>query len=190
MTAPNTSTTLLREIAQSPNATRWSEFVERYRPFLDAYLASHFPGLERDDLIQETFIALIRALPNYRHNPGENGLFRNYLIGIIRHKAMRTLRSEGRREIREKEWAATPDERDNSSDWHNAVLEIALSQLLSDETLLARSREVFRRVAVNGEKPDAVASDLGIERNAVNQIRSRLTDKLKKIVSALEENGK
>lgn len=186
MNAPDTSTTLLREISSSPNAPRWREFVERYRPYLETYLASHFPGLERDDLIQETFIALIHALPNYRYNPGENGLFRNYLIGIVRHKATRMLRGDGRRESREKEWAATPDESDNARDWHSAILEIALSQLLSDETLLARSREVFRRVAVNGEKPDAVASDLGMERNAVNQIRSRLTARLKKIVAALE----
>lgn len=189
MNVPDTSTTLLREISLSPHAARWSEFVERYRPFLESYLASHFLGLDCDDLIQETFIALIHALPNYHYAPDETGHFRNYLIGTIRHKALRSLRREGRREAREKDWAALPDGRDNADEWRDAILEIALSQLLSDETLLARSREVFRRVAVNGEKPEIVAAELGIERNAIDQIRSRLTAKLKKIVSNLEANG-
>jgi len=46
---------------------------------------------------------------------------------------------------------------------------------------------VFTRVAVNGEKPEDVAAAFGIERNAVDQIKSRLTARLKELVAALEK---
>ena len=53
-----------------------------------------------------------------------------------------------------------------------------------------RTREVFRRVAVNGEKPEDVALSFGISRNAVDQMKSRMMARLKKLVGALNEvNG-
>ncbi len=38
---PETSTTLLKDIANGENA-RWAEFVARYRPMMLAYMKSHF----------------------------------------------------------------------------------------------------------------------------------------------------
>lgn len=56
-------------------------------------MAQRFPGLEADDLIQETFIAVARAIPGYRYAPDEKGRFRNLLTGILHHKTLNTLRS-------------------------------------------------------------------------------------------------
>ena len=84
---PETSTTLLRNIADADNA-RWPEFVSRYRPMMAAYLAAHFPALDADDMIQETFVALFNVLPRYRYAPDETGRFRNYLTGILRRRAL------------------------------------------------------------------------------------------------------
>ena len=66
-------------------------------------------------------------------------------------------------------------------------MEIALRQLLADDTVHARTREVFRRVAVNGEKPEDVASDFGITRNAVYQMKDRMMTRLREFVAALEK---
>ena len=71
--------------------------------------------------------------------------------------------------------------------WREALMEIALRQLLADDTVHARTREVFRRVAVNGEKPEDVASDFGITRNAVYQMKDRMMTRLREFVSALEK---
>jgi DNA-directed RNA polymerase specialized sigma24 family protein len=63
---------------------------------MEAYLNAHFPTLEADDVIQETFAALCGILPSYIYDPDEKGHFRNYLTGILRDKARRALRNINR----------------------------------------------------------------------------------------------
>ena len=87
--APETSTTLLRDIAAADSA-RWPEFVSCYRPMMISYLKTHFPAVDADDMVQETLIALAKALPRYRYDPDETGRFRNYLTGILRNRALKS----------------------------------------------------------------------------------------------------
>ena len=61
---PSTSTTLLRDLADSQHA-RWVEFLARYRPMMEAYMRAEFSELDAGEIIQETLIALVGALPNY-----------------------------------------------------------------------------------------------------------------------------
>ena len=94
MHIPTTSKTLLRDLAADAQSPRWTEFVARYRPVMEAFLAARHPSLaaETDDLVQETLLALVRVLPDYRYVPGEQGSFHNYLTGILRNKAAMVLR--------------------------------------------------------------------------------------------------
>ena len=78
---------------------------------------------------------------------------------------------------------------DDEQSWRETLVEIALRQLMNDESILSRTRQVFLRVAVNGEKPDDVAAAFGIERNAVDQIKKRMMPRLQKIVADLEKAG-
>lgn len=213
---PTTSTTLLRDLAQDSQHARWGELVARYRPMMEAYLRERFPHVDVDDAVQETLIALIKSMPVYRYVPEETGHFHSYLTGILRHKALRQVRSDrqrakiaemfcngestlGRarspsapygtgRDGRARSPSAPHNEMpDDEQSWREALMEIALQQLLADESVHARTREVFRRVAVNGEKPEDVGSSLGITRNAVDQMKSRMTLRLKELVRALEK---
>ena len=93
---PATSTTLLRDLANDSQHARWSEFVTRYRPMMEAFMRERFPSLDADDVIQETLIAVWVALPSYRYAPDEKGCFHNYLTGILRNKALRQLYKEQR----------------------------------------------------------------------------------------------
>ena len=65
---PETSTTLLSNVRDAEHP-RWPEFVAKYRPMMEAYLNAHFPTLEADDVIQETFAALCSILPSYIYDP-------------------------------------------------------------------------------------------------------------------------
>ena len=76
---------------------------------------------------------------------------------------------------------------DDEQSWRETLVEIALRQLLNDESIQSRTRQVFLRVAVNGEKPDDVAAAFGINRNAVDQIKNRMMPRLQKIVADLEK---
>ncbi len=199
MKVPTTSTTLLRDLGADARSPRWSEFVVRYRPMMEAFLAARFPGLaaDADDLVQETLVALVRALPDYRHVDGEQGSFHNYLTGILRHKTASLLRrreAEAARAVRASAPGAEEPppradevaaERDEAA-WRDAVLQIALRQLLADESVQERTKQVFVRVAVEGEDPSSVAAAFGVGRNAVDQMKSRMTRRLRDLVAALD----
>ena len=231
---PATSTTLLRDLANDSQHARWSEFVTRYRPMMEAFMRERFPSLDADDVMQETLIAVWAALPSYRYAPDEKGHFHNYLTGILRNKALRQLYKEQRHaeiaemvhddascdgrartlaappstssigragthpssdiasqcSLRSGDMRTPPDVMaDDEQSWRETLVEIALRQLMNDESIQSRTRQVFLRVAVNGEKPDDVAVAFGIERNAVDQIKNRMMPRLQKIVADLEKAG-
>ena len=159
---------------------------------MEEYLRVHFPGLESEDIISETLVALVDVLKNYRYAPDETGSFHNYLTGILKHKALYRRKMAERHA---KNVAAFEDSAKNSDDsvalaeeqeWKETVFAIAVQQLLSDETIQERTKQVFLRVAINHESPDAVADSFGIKRNAVDQMKSRMMTKLREIVESLK----
>ena len=162
---------------------------------MEAFLASRFPSLasDADDIVQETLIALVKTLPAYRYSPGESGAFHNYLTGILHHRACAMLRQ---RQRAADAVATAPDTLPAAADdivagrdeiaWRQSVFEIALRQLLADESVQERTKQVFSRVAVRGEDAAEVAAAFGLSANAVAQIRFRMTQRLRDIVAALE----
>ncbi len=189
---PDTSVTLLRDLACDTQHARWGEFVARYKPMMESFMFEHFPSVDAEDVIQETLIALIRVFPIYHYVPDEKGSFHNYLTGILRHKALKMVARESARNSLHEAYAKEPTSHEKpegagSEDWRDSVFEIALQQYMADEAVNERTRQIFARVAVNGEKPEAVAKAFGIERNAVDQIKRRSMMRLRELVKALEQ---
>ena len=188
---PETSTTLLRDLAQDSRHARWGEFVARYRPMMETYMHTRFPTVDADDAIQETLIALIKVFPVYHYSPEETGAFHNYLTGILRHRALRMIECESRRLDKELKYqeieglSASGGNKDDGLSWRESVFEIALQQLLADESINDRTKQVFVRVAVNGEKPEFVAESFGIARNAVDQMKARMKERLRELANML-----
>ena len=197
-TVPKTSESLLIAIASNPESARWAEFVKRYDPMMRAYLKAKFPGIDADDTIQETLCALMALLPSYRYAPDETGLFRSYLTGVLRNKALMVIRAEARR-IRREQSAAEADEvesdgvdnahddEEEDRDFRHSAYELALREFFADKSVMPRTKEIFRRVALGGESPAKVAEDYGIVRNAVDQIKARSTAKIRKLAEKLEQ---
>lgn len=214
---PATSMTLLADITCDSRHARWAEFVERYRPMMEAYLgAKGMGGSDREDVIQETFAALAKRLPDYRYCPGEKGAFHDYLTGILRNKMSdagraarareRALQGFGEREVASGrvKTALDYDSRDGESvravrvlatdgrepaaareAWKKSVCRIAVQQLLADEDVAGRNREIFRRLWLGGESGEAVAASMAMSRDAVYQVRSRMMKRLKASVARL-----
>ena len=186
---PSTSTTLLRQIGGDVRHARWAEFIARYSPMCRNYLRRHFPSLETDDILQETFAALAKALPKYHYDPQGKGHFRNYLVGVLRNKALMALRKQKRDEETLAEYAKAGGPRLSrpfADDWRQAVFEIALQQLMADPSIHDRTKQIFVRTAIKQEKPDAVATALGVSRNVVDQQKRRTLAKFKELVAALK----
>ncbi len=193
---PSTSTTLLRQISSDSRHARWVEFVARYTPMCRRYAERHFPSLEADDLLQETFAAVAKALPDYRYDPEEKGHFRNYLTGILRNKAFMALRSRSAnarlvsgyaKDAADASASLRPDGGKAEADWEKAIFEIALRQLLADPSIHDRTKRIFVRAAIRQESPEDIAKSLGVSRNLVDQQKRRMLAKFRSIASALKE---
>ena len=192
MIAPDTSTTLLRDLAADTQHVRWTEFYNRYRPLMQEYMGNRFPNLNADEAVQDTLIALTKVLPDYRYVPDEKGAFHSYLIGILKRKALLMIQTEGRRSEQERQYAEkrefpTSEHDSDERNWRESLMEIALQQLLADESIHGRTKQVFKRIAVNGEKPEDVARSFGLTRNAVDQMKNRMVAKMRTIVAELEK---
>ncbi len=202
---PKTSESLLIAIASNPQSTRWTEFVRRYEPMMRAYLETKFPRVDADDAIQETLCALMELLPSYRYAPDETGLFRSYLTGVLRNKALMATRAAVRRDRRERIAAELAEGGDSSGqppspeedepdadelrDFRHSAYELALREFFANPSVMPRTKEIFRRVALSGEAPAEVAAHYGIARNAVDQIKARSVAKIRKLAERLEKDG-
>ena len=194
---PKTSVMLLKAISEDSDSARWYDFYNRYHPVMEGYLRTAFPSLEADDVIQDAMLVLMKKLPGYKYAPDEKGHFRNYLIGIVKFKAIEHLKrrkrdAEGLNAYKnDTDFVAVTDPvrttEDDLRQWRHDAYEIALAQLMADPETQERNKCVFLRVAVNNESPESVASAYGITRNNVDQIKTRMIAKLRKIVSHLTD---
>ena len=188
---PDTSTTLLRDVADSQHA-RWTVFYARYQPMMRSYLRVRFPSVDADDVIQETFAALAKLLPDYTYDPKKKGSFHNFLTGIVRNKALCALDSRNRKKSIEERMkiAVAVDGKSvreqTYEDWREEVFAVALRQLLSDSSIHDRTKQAFVRTAIKGESSDVVAESLGVPRNTVNKMKSRMLATLRDLVDRLK----
>ena len=191
-TPPATKISLIETISNCPDSARWTEFCRTYEQPMRAYLASHYPSVDADDIIQETMIALMKALPNYRYDPDRRGHFRNYLIGIIRHKAVSEIRRRQAESDHIDAYAKNrvehfhDDEDDaNSDSMRKDIFEAAVTQLMADDSISSATREIFRHVALMQEPPAKVAAEFGTTRNNVDQIKRRMIVRLSGMVRSM-----
>ena len=155
-----------------------------------AFLNEHFPFVSAEDAIQETLVALVKAIPNYRYDPESTGLFRSYLTGILSHKAVDLCRRNSRHEALKEEWRtryeAALEIAPAREDVRKDILEIDMRQLMLDDSIRERTKLIFHRVAVEGCPPEEVAVAYGISRNAVDQIKDRMVRRLRTMVEGME----
>ena len=192
---PKTSVSLLKALSGDASSVRWTEFYNKYEGPMRAFLQAHFPTVEADDMIQETLIALVKCLPSYRYVPDKHGYFHNYLMGIVKHKALDAIRRQKTRTAIETQLEEDaqeqmkhfqmPNDDAEEAAWKNAAKEAALEQLLADDSIALTTREVFRHVALMHEPPLDVARQFGITRNNVDQIKARLIARLKDLIISM-----
>lgn len=187
---PVTSISLLKVLGEDSQSPRWREFLRMYASTIDGFLFKHFPTVDAEDVVQETLRALVEKLPLYEYEPDTKGHFRNYLIGIVRFKAIEQLKRRKREADLRVELGANAQfewecEKQSYSvdlrDWQREAYEAALAQFMADKSISTRDKEIFRRVALQGESPEDVAAIFDIKRNNVDQIKARMVAKLKEL---------
>ena len=177
---PTTSETLLRELAANPASPRAEAFARLYEPVLRRYVAASRIGHEpiqpsdRDDLVQEVFLAVRSALPGFRYVPGRSS-FRAYLRRAVRNAVLRLQRrpapvppslADAR--------PAAPSAAGDESETLLRIWTLALARVFRSGRFSPNTQVVFRRVALEGESPADVGREFKLKPNAVYQIRNRI----------------
>ena len=194
-TFPVTSPTLLNAIAADSSSPRWNDFARLYEPVIRRYLARERENFrviqpsDRDDLVQETFLAVMRALPSFRYDP-EKGCFRGYLFTIVRRLVVGHQRDLNRRPVVAEDTGeneAAPDTTDADRELMVEIWTLALARVLSRKDVSPNTKAVFRRHVLDNQPVEVVAAEFRMKPNAVYQVKDRV---LRAVRRELAEFGK
>jgi RNA polymerase sigma factor (sigma-70 family) len=213
-TVPVTSATLVEGLAESRDAS-WRRFAALYRPMMIAFVAGKFPGADADEAIQETLLALVDAMPNYRYSPREKGAFHSFITRILEKRAQDGLRKRWRRYARDMKYVdrlvdegrvfiaseyssedgedtgaqlilATDDRRTGQKDREWRDALFTLALRELDGATANRVHwQIFRRCVLGGEQAAEVSESLMVGRDMVYQTAKRMKERLKGIVQKL-----
>ncbi len=195
-----TSTGLLRNLAEGPDAARWPEFARRYDPvvrrFLGIVAAAH-PSIrpdDADDLVQDTMLALAGLFPRGGYDRS-SGRFRDVLCGGVRKSATKASSREIERRRREEESAvAAADAAAGRADTAALRAEAeALWRAVVDRVFAAgrwseKAKAVFVRTEL-GEGIEEIAREYGMTPNAVHQLRHRAARRVDEELRTLGRPG-
>jgi RNA polymerase sigma-70 factor, ECF subfamily len=193
-----TSPSLLQRLRIEGNERDWEVFFSLYaRPVFG--LAQHF-GLTPDqaeDVVQETMVALMRKLPEFRYDP-ERARFRTWIWRVVRNISITHWRRAQRRAAVSLDAeesggilsALATDDAGGSAEveraWRLALVREGLRMLEADTRLRSQTLAIFKELMLGGRDAEEIAAQFGVRRNVVDVIRVRLTQRLGKIVAALE----
>ena len=182
-----TTETLIEKLAAGDGA-RWARFYRDYAPHLEKYLNRKYPSLhdEIEDIISETMIDIAKTMPGYHYDKAKYGAFHSLLNRIAYNKAVDHLKKMTRETDALAKLAAEPP-MISDDDWRRTLYGIALNRVMNDATIQDTTKLVFRRVVQLGEDTAKVAAELGIEPNAVYQIRDRMKKRLVEEVEKIQK---
>ncbi len=194
MSVDATRVSLLVRLQQGGSEQDWEEFNKFYWGLIRSW-ARLFkcPEPTVEDIYQNTMLALMAALPNFKHT-GDPGCFRKWLKTIVQRRVYDYFRWEMKHaerpgtEITGK-WrfpgAEYGEQKDPDSEREAAMDRIWLQQLMDLAIDNARKRvkpekfESFRRYVIYQESVDRVSKDMGIRVGTIFQHKSSFLDVLR-----------
>ena len=182
-----TTETLLKGLAAG-NESRWARFYRDYAPFLENFLVDKYPSLahaDAEEIISETMIDIAKMMPTYRYDREKKGAFHSLLAKIAQNKAIDRFRKDERYAAKLERFAAEPIVI-SDDDWQRETFNMALRRVFADPTIRESSKIAFRRVVQQGEDVATVAADLGLEPNAIYQIKNRMKERLQEEVQKIQ----
>lgn len=193
-----TSLSLLHRLRQSSDSETWNRLVKLYAPLLKVWLQKYeVQSADADDLIQEVLMAVSKDVASFDHN-GRPGAFRTWLRSILVNRLRNFWRARGRRpqargdSDMEQRLAQLEDPASEMSQlWNRQHDQHVARQLLAlwEPRIEPQTWKAFCRVAIDGERPDVVAAELGISLNAVFIAKSRVLSKLRQDAEGLVESS-
>jgi RNA polymerase sigma-70 factor (ECF subfamily) len=182
-----TSLSLLDRLCLDPDAGSWDRLVAAYSPLLRSWIARYeVQAADADDLVQDVLVVVMRELPSFRHNQ-QPGAFRTWLRRIVVNRLRNFWRKRdraaenGRMDLLDRLDELEAPDSAGSRLWdqeHDRHLAKQLLGLL-DQRFTESTREVFRRLVLEGADADLLSQELGLTLNAVFTAKSRVLRELR-----------
>lgn len=189
---PNTRPSLLAQVANPSDRAAWEEFTNIYGPLVYGdVIRRKIPQSDAEDVAQQVFTRLVRALPVFRYRP-DLGRFRDWLGILVRNEVSRYWRDTGRRPARPTDPATLEGFTEGAvdSEWLDSfqtrVLSVAMKRC--QPRFDPATWEAFLGVWVRNQPPVAVAAALGQTVGWVYVAKSRVLKALAAEVTALTES--
>lgn len=194
----STSLSLIERARTSDDEAAWRELAALYAPLLRRWLLhQQVAASDADDLVQEVLLFVWETLPEFDHN-GRKGAFRCWLRTALANR-MRKLWTHrdrkpagyaaGNSQMQEM-IAQLEDPRSSLSQlWNREHDEHVLSRLMDQlrQEFGDQTWEVFRRTAIEGQKPQQVAAEMKLTPNAVWVAKSKVLRRLRSLANGLIE---
>ena len=193
-----TSLSLLDRLRHSPENEGWNRLAELYAPLLRAWLRRYdVQDSDANDLVQEVLLAVSKDLGKFEHR-GQPGAFRGWLKAILINRLRKFWRARDRRpqargdsDIDARLAQLDDPASEMSLIWNHEHDQYVFRQLLAlaEPHFAPNTWKAFCRVALEGAKPDVVAEELGISRNAVIIAKCRVLSRLRQESEGLIESS-
>ena len=193
-----TSLSLLNRLRCLPESESWTRLVDLYAPLIRAWLRKYdVQANDAEDLVQEVLLAVSKDLGKFDHG-GHPGAFRGWLKAILVNRLRKHWRARDRRpqargdsDIDARLAQLDDPSSEMSLIWNREHDQYVLRQLLAlAESHFAKTTwTAFCRVALDGAKPDDVAQEMGISRNAVVIAKCRVLSRLRQESEGLIESS-
>ncbi len=179
----STPASLIEQLRLRPTGEEWARFVRLYSPVLLGWTCRlRVPESDRADLVQDAFVALLRALPASRYDPSRR--FRNWLFAIVANLWKDRLRRRSPGPLT----FDVPDSSDSGAEEAEdraILLRRALDIVRPD--FEDATWKAFAGTALNGRPVAEVARELGVSHNVVYLARSRALHRLRTVLGELLE---
>ena len=183
---------MLEALHNPSDVAAWSEFDTRYRPVLIGFARNlGLDDADAADVAQET---LTRFLEQYRDGryQRERGRLGAWLVGIARYRILDLRRKHGKRALRgESAMIDLDDEKGLTEVWEDerrkTILRQAMDLLRSGSRTDEKTIRAFEMLFVHGMNPQAVADELEMTVQGVYVAKSRIAERLQKLVSQIEQ---
>lgn len=193
-----TSLSLLSRLRREPDSESWSRLVELYGPLIRAWMRKYdVQDSDANDLVQEVLLAVSNDVGKFDHG-GEPGAFRGWLRAILVNRLRKFWRARDRRpqargdsDIDARLAQLDDPASEMSQIWDRQHDQYVLRQLLAiaEPHFAPTTWKAFCRVALDGEKADVVATELGISLNSVCLAKSRVLRRLRQESDGLIESS-
>jgi RNA polymerase sigma-70 factor (ECF subfamily) len=178
-----TRSTLLERVRDPRDSRSWQEFVQIYEPLLTRFvLARGVSRSDTEDLVQEVFATLFRALQNFQLDHSR-GKFRTWLWQVSRNVMVDWARRQKRDQRAVDAWAEQLglDQNESLDEWSllhkQRIIEILLPRL--QENTQPKTWSCFEEHLQKGRPAADVAEELGLTSNAVYVNASRVLNRLR-----------